>query len=219
MARDEVLGVARAVDPTALPRRSEELLPEGLDQAAMVVADDEPDTGQAALDERADERRPGRSLVVARGELEAEDPALPALGHPGRHERRHRHDPTTLADLDVRGVQPEIGIRLVAELPLTEGLDLGVERGADPADLALADRGDAERVDEILDPAGRHAQDIRLLDDREEGPLGAPPGLEQAREIRAVADPRDRQLKGAHPGVPAPIAVPVPTGQPVLRVA
>ena len=51
-ARDEVLGVAGEVDPAALPGGSEELLVDRLDQAPVVVADDQPDARQAALDER-----------------------------------------------------------------------------------------------------------------------------------------------------------------------
>jgi hypothetical protein len=41
-----------------LPGRCEELFVDGLDETAMVVADDQPDTTEAALDEPTDEARP-----------------------------------------------------------------------------------------------------------------------------------------------------------------
>ncbi len=73
--------------------------------------------------------------------------------------------------------------------------------------------------DEVVDPAGADAQDVRLLDDREQGPLGPTARLEQGREVGAVTDPGDREVDGADPGVPAPVAVAVARGQPPLGVA
>lgn len=207
------------MDPAALPGRAQKLLVDGLDQPSMVVADDQPDTGQTTFDEATDEGRPGRALVVARGELEPDDPPLAAVRDGGRHEGRHRGHPAGLADLDIRGVEPQVRIALVGQRAVAERLDLGVERGADAADLAPAERGDAERVDEVLDPARADAQHVGLLDDRQEGPLGPPARFEQRREVRPVADPRDGQFERAHPGVPAPLAVAVPAGQPALRIA
>jgi hypothetical protein len=40
------------------------------------VADDQADPGQTTFDERAQEARPGVALVVAGGQLEAQDPPL-----------------------------------------------------------------------------------------------------------------------------------------------
>jgi hypothetical protein len=53
-ARHEILGIAGEVDPAALPCGAEELLVHGLHKTAVVVADDEPDTGQPTLDEARD---------------------------------------------------------------------------------------------------------------------------------------------------------------------
>ena len=107
-ARHEILGVAGEVDPAALPARAQELLADGLDQARVVVADDQAHAVEAAVDERTDERRPGRALVVAGRELDAEDPTLTAHGHAGRDQGRHRHDPAGLADLEIRRVEPDV---------------------------------------------------------------------------------------------------------------
>jgi len=190
-----------------------------LGKARVVVADDQPDTVQTTLDEPADEGRPGRPLVVAGAELEAQDAALAGVRHAGRDEGRHGHDPAGLADLDVRSVKPQVRIRLCAERAAAKGGDLGVEGRADPAHLALADGRDAQGAHEVVDPAGADALYVGLLDDRQEGPLGAPPGLEQGREVRAVANPRDGQIDRPDAGVPAPLAIAVPVGQPTLRVA
>jgi hypothetical protein len=118
----------------------------------------------------------------------------------------------------VRGVEPEIRVPRVREGPAAERLDLAVEGRADPGDLALADALDAQGPDEVVHPAGADPGHVRLLDDREQGPLGPPPRLEQGREVRAVADARDRELDRADPGVPAPVAVSVAAGEAALGV-
>jgi hypothetical protein len=185
----------------------------------VVVTDDQPDAVEAALDESPDEGRPSRPLVVAGSQLEPQDPTLAGLRHTGRDEGRHRHDTTGLADLDVRRVEPDVRIGLAAERPAAERRDLGVEGRADPGHLALADRGDAEGPHEVVDPAGADAQHVRLLDDRQQGPLGAPSGLKERREVRAVADPRDGEVDRSDPRVPAPVAIAIPVRQAALRIA
>jgi hypothetical protein len=142
----------------------------------VVVADDETDAMEATPHERADERRPGRALVVARAELESQHPALPVHGHAGGHRAGHRDHAPGLADLDVGGVEPQAGVCLARERPAAEGLDLGVERGAHPAHLAAADAVDADGPEEVVDTAGADPRHVRLLDNREQGPLGPPPG-------------------------------------------
>jgi hypothetical protein len=184
----------------------------------VVVADDQPDAVQATFDERADEARPGTALVVARAELEPQDPAFASRRHTRRHQGGHADHPARFADLEVRGVEPQVRERGVGERTGAEALDLGVEAGAHPADLAPADPIDPQRPDEVVHPAGADAGDVRLLDDREQRPLGPPPRLEEARQVRAVADARDGQLDRPDPGVPAPLAIAVAVGQATLRV-
>jgi len=100
---------------------------------------------------------------------------------------------------------------------MAEGLDLGVEGGADAADLALRQRRDAEGLHEVLHPARADAQHIRLLDHREEGPLGAPARFQEGGEVAAVTDPGDGEIDGAHAGIPAPLAIAVARGEAPLR--
>ncbi len=101
---------------------------------------------------------------------------------------------------------------------MAEGLHLGVERGADAADLALRERGDAERLDEVFHPARADPQHVGLLDHREQRPLGASTGLQEAREVAAVAHARNGQLDRPDTGVPAPLAIAVAAGQSALRI-
>ena len=136
------------------------------------VAGDQPDTAEAALDEAAQEQRPGIALVVAGGQLEPEDPVLASARHADRHERGHVHHPATVADLGIRGVEEQVRIALVGQRAGSEDGHLIIERGADPADLAAAHRGDAEGLDKVLHPARADAGHVRLQDDRREGPLG-----------------------------------------------
>ncbi len=117
----------------------------------------------------------GRRHLPDPGQLDGREAAGPAVGHPA-------DDPAAVADLDVRRVEEETGIALVGERAGAEGGDLGIERCTDPADLAAVHRGDAEGLDEGLDPAGADAGDVRLLDDRQEGPLGPSPRLKEARK-------------------------------------
>ena len=53
-----------------------------------------------------------------------------------------------------------------------------------------------ERLDEVLDASGRDAQHVRLLDHREQRPLGAPAGLEQRREVASRRAPAGSTARG-----------------------
>jgi hypothetical protein len=135
--------------------------------------------------------------------------ALTGHGHAGRHERRHRDDPAGFTDLEIGRIEIDIGIGGLVERTPPEGLDLGVERRADPADFAAADAGDTQTLHEVVDPAGRDPKDVCLLDDRKQGSLGSPARFEQARKVVAVADARDRQIDRADTGVPASVSIAV----------
>jgi hypothetical protein len=107
---------------------------------------------------------------------------------------------------------------LVLDRSGTERLDLLIQDLAQPADLGLGDAVDAERLDEVVDLAGRHTLDVGLDDDRVEPLLGAPARLEQRRKVAAACDLGDLELDGANPSVPRARAVAVAVGGP-LRAA
>src|SRR6266545_419389 len=93
--------------------------------------------------------------------------------------------------------------------------DLLVEHLADPGDLRAGDPVDPERPDQVVDLAGGHALHVGLDHDRVQGLLGAPAGLEEAREVGACGDFRDLELDRADPGVPPTRPVPVAVGSPL----
>ena len=83
----------------------------------------------------------------------------------------------------------------MVEPALAERADDRVELAADPGHLALADpRLDAQGADEVVDLAGADAVDVRLHDDRPEGPVDPPPRLEQDRQERALTELGDVEL-------------------------
>jgi hypothetical protein len=144
-AGDEVLGVAGEVDAAALPGATKELLANGLDEAGVVVADDQADAAETALDETPDEGRPGAALVVARGELESQDPPLAGGGDAGRDEGRDRDDPARLATSADARASPsgwisrgELGDRGrvshgLDRLPRVRGIERSQPRGPSPS--------------------------------------------------------------------------------------
>ena len=67
----------------------------------------------------------------------------------------------------------------------------------------------AERLDEVVDGAGRDALDVGLLHDGGERLLGEPSRLQEAGEVRALAQLRDAQLDRAGAGLPGALPVAV----------
>jgi hypothetical protein len=85
----------------------------------------------------AQERRPkGAVLAVADGK--AEDLAAPIRAHPGGHHDGLGDHPAVDAGFAVGRVDEDVGEDLAGQRPVLEGTDLGVQVGADPADLRLA---------------------------------------------------------------------------------
>jgi hypothetical protein len=96
--------------------------------------------------------------------------------------------------------------------PIEEGLHPLVDLLAQPADLALGDTAHAHGFDQFVDRTGRDALDVGLLDHGGERLLGGAPGLEEAREVAALAQLGDAQLDHAGAGLPVAIAITVALG-------
>ena len=73
----------------------------------------------------------------------------------------------------------------------------------------------AQRLDQPVDLARRHAVDIGLGDDRDQRLLSAPARLQERREVAALAQLGDGQLDRADPRVPVARPVAVAVGGPL----
>lgn len=117
--------------------------------ALVGVADDQLDPAQTASRQLAQKLGPDRfSLGCA--DFQAQNLA-PTVGiDPDRDDDGDRDDPPAAPDLEVGGVDPQVG-----PIPLKrageEGFHLAVDLFAEPRDLALADPRHAHRLDQIID--------------------------------------------------------------------
>src|SRR4051794_7295338 len=118
-----------------------------------------------------------------------------------------------VADLLDLGIAEQIRVPAL-QRPLVERGDLLVEHPGDRADLAPADP-QPEAVDELVDAARRDAADIGLLHDRDQCLLRALSGLQEAREVAALADLWDLQLDFTRARVPPPRPIAVAMRRPV----
>jgi hypothetical protein len=171
------------------------------------VAGHELHAREAARRQVAQEAQP-ELPVLAGPDVQPQHLALTAGVDPDRDDDRHRDDPAVVAHLDERGVQPHVRVR-ADQRPRSEAGDLGVQLLAEPAHLALADARHPQRLDQVVDPARADAVHVGFLDHRQQGALGPPPRLQQAREEAPIAHPRHRQLDRPDARVPAPLPVPV----------
>jgi len=104
----------------------------------------------------------------------------PAVGvDRDRDGHRDRDDAPGLAHLHIRRIEPEIG-PVALNGALEEGAHTLVDLGAHPRDLALGDAGHAERLDQLVDRAGRDTLHVCFLDHCRERLLGHPPWLQES---------------------------------------
>jgi hypothetical protein len=144
-------------------------------------------------------------LGLGGADVQADDLA-PPLGIAGDGDYGgNRDDAPALALAEIGGVEPEIG-PFAGERSVEEGADPLVDVLAELGDGGLRDAGQAHGLDQVVHPAGRDAADPGFLDDRHQGLLGGLAGLQEGREVGALAQLRDAQLQGAEPGVEGAVA-------------
>ena len=179
----------------------------------MGIRDHQLDAAQAAALELAQELDP-EGLGLRGADRHAEHLA-PAVGvDADRDDHRDRDDAPGLAHLHVGRVDPEIG-PVALDRPLEEGPHALVDLLAQAADLALGDAGHAQRLDQLVDRAGRDALDVGFLDHRRQRLLGHPARLQEAREVAALPQLGDAQLDRPGAGLPVPVAIAVALRQPL----
>jgi hypothetical protein len=169
---------------------------------------------QAAGDQAPEELAPER-LGLGLADVETDDLAPAGLVHAVGDDHAFVHHPPAGADLLDLGVDEQIRVAAL-ERALAERLDLLIQQGADPTDLAAAD-AQPQRLDKLIHPAGAHAAHIRLLDHADQRLLRALARLQKRREIAAAPQLGDLQLDLARPGVPPPRPIAVAVRRPILR--
>src|SRR5215472_466734 len=123
---------------------------------------------------------------LGRAEPEPDDLAPSVLVDRGGDYRRDRDHPTAVADLEVGGVEPQIG-PFALDASAEEGTDPLVDLLAQLGDLALRDAAHPHRLHQIVDLAGRDALDPRLLHDGGQCRLRRLARLPESRKVAALA--------------------------------
>ena len=186
--------VGHEVGAASLPGRAGEHRSDGVLEPLMRIGGHQFHPAQAPGRQRTQERQPERA-VLARPHVDAQHLPLPFAIDPGGHRDAHVDDPPVLTDLLGQRIQPQVGIGPAVQGTAEEGVDHGVQLGADARDLALGDALAAKRLHEVLDAAGGDALHVGLLHDGEQGALAAPAGFEQGGEVAALPHLRDLQLQ------------------------
>ena len=191
-ARDVSLGVLLEVELAALPGDGAKDGLAGGGHAGMIVADDEGDAAQAALDQALEEGPP-MHLGFTEGDADAEDGAL-ALGSDAQgNEDGAVAELAVVADFFVTGVEHEIGTG--TQWPVAPLLQFGVELFGAFADLGGTDGRAAELLDNGGDFAGGNPLDVHFGHGEFEGLFGAEAFL-QGAGIKVGFTPDLRHAEG-----------------------
>ena len=156
---DVSLGVLLELELAALPGHGAKDGFAGGGQARMIIADNEGDAAQAALDEALEEGAP-MGFGFTKGDAHAEDGALARGGDAQGDEDGTVAELAVVADFFVAGVEDQI--RTDSQRTVAPLLQFGVEAFGAVADLGGADGGAAEFVDDGGDFAGGDALDIQF---------------------------------------------------------
>ena len=174
----------------------------------MGVGDAQLDPVQPTSPQPAEELAPER-LGLGRAHIQPDHlPAARFVHRVGDHQRLVAH-PTALADPLDLGVHPQVGVGPL-QGPLPEDADLLVQAAAQPGDLVLTQLVQARLLHQPVDLAGGDPVDIGLLDDGDQGLLGAAARLQKRREVAARAELGDGQRRSG--SVATQVDVQLPPG-------
>lgn len=208
--RDDGEHVAHEVNAALLPAGPDHDFADRFDQASVTVGDHQADTVQAAFTQRAKKLGP-ECLCLAVADHDTEDFTAAVLGDTGRDDDGLGHDLIVDAGLDVGGVEEDVRKPGVIKGTGPERVELFVEAGADPGDLALRYAGiRAEGFHQVVDRAGRHPVNVGFHDDRVKRLVDAASAFQQAGEGAPGPQLGDREfqvsgLRG-HGLLPVPVA-------------
>jgi hypothetical protein len=182
----------------------------------VLVGDRQPHPGQPARVQRAQELDPERARLDL-ADVQADNLPHAGLVHRIGDDQRLGHDPPAVSDLDLFGVEPQVGVGAV-QRPLAKQLDLLIQRPAQRRYTVLGHPVDPQLLDQPVDLASAHPVDIRLQHDRHDRLLTAPPRLQEARKVRAPSPLLgNQQLDLPDPRLPRPGAIPVAMRRPTIR--
>ncbi len=157
---------------------------------------------------RRNSRQKVSSLRVA--DLDAEHLSAPVLGHAGGDDHGLGGHLVVLTDVQVGGVEPDVGELGVVQPSLLEGRHHLVQALADAADLGFGDPGlGPQGPHQLVDGSGGDPVDVGLHDHGVEGLVDAPAGLQDRGEEAAFSELGDGELDVAGLGGEHPGAVPV----------
>ena len=174
---DISLGVLLEMELTALPWGGAKNGFAGGGHAGVVVADDEGDAAQAALDEALEEGAP-MHLGFTEGDADAQDGTLAIRRDAQSDEHGAVPELAVVADFFVTGVEHQIGTS--CQWPVTPFLEFDIEEFGAVADLGGTDGGAAELFDDGGDLAGGDALDVHFGHGEFEGLLAADPFFQGA---------------------------------------
>jgi hypothetical protein len=211
---------AKEVDAATLDGRAGHGGLDGLTKPQVGIGDDELHPGQPTSPQRPQERGP-EGAVLAVANPKAEDLAAAVAAHPGGDHHGLGDDPPVDPCLAIGRVDKDVGEGLAGQRPVPERAHFGVQVGADPADLALADAAvGTQGPDQVVDLAGGDPVQVGLHHHRKQRLVHPPAPLQQPGEERPRPQLRDPQLQipsrgGCQPG-PVPVALGQPLGCPLV---
>ena len=203
--------VAGEVDAAPLVRRPLETTPDGVHQSGVLVRNDQLHAGEPP-GAQGPQEAPPKDLVFGVADVEAQDLSVPVGVHAGGDDDGLGGHVVVVADMEVGGVQEDVGELLVVETPGPKGPHHLVETSTDAADLGLLDpAADAQGSDELVDRAGGDPAHVGLHDHRVQRLVDAPAGLEDGGEEAALPQLGDGELDvaglGRHQADPVPVAL------------
>ena len=170
----------------------------------MSIRDHQLHAVEAAGLEAPQELRP-EGFRLGRPGTQADDLAATVGVHGHGDYGRDGDDAPALPNLQVGGVEPEIG-PVADERPVQELADAVVDVLAQLRDGALRDPRQAHGLHQVIDAPGGDAADPSFLYDSDEGLLGRAARLEEAREIGTLPQLGHAQVQRAQPGVERTVA-------------
>jgi hypothetical protein len=141
------------VGPAALPGGAGQHRPDGGLEALVGVGDHQGHTRQTPGHQTPQKRRPARPVFDG-DHLHAQHLALAPCVDPSSDHHGHVLDPAVLADALHQGIDPDVAVGAASQGPVAERLHHRIQAGRHGRDPGPGDPLDAQRLDDVVHPAG-----------------------------------------------------------------